>query len=123
VWLKDKTQLEPMVVINLLEDVFFDSGKKEFEVQCQPSPTGSELSFADSSGKNNFVACINSLIKERRKSREPRQVEVKIKNKKLEMHISHNYNDNVKRLIDVKCQLETESNPGIIKVLKRYKKD
>jgi len=59
-WLKDKPQLEPMVVINLLEEVFFDSGKKEFEVQCQPSPTGSELSIVHSSGKNNLAASIHS---------------------------------------------------------------
>jgi len=38
------------------------------------------------------------------------------------MHISRNYDDNVKRLIEVKRQLETETNHGIIKVLKKYEK-
>jgi len=38
------------------------------------------------------------------------------------MQISRNYEDNVNRLIDVKCQLETENNTGIIKVLKKYEK-
>jgi hypothetical protein len=35
---------------------------------------------------------------------------------------SRNYEDNVKRLIDVKHQLETESIPNITKVLKKYEK-
>ncbi len=38
------------------------------------------------------------------------------------MKLSRNYEENVKRLIDVKRQLETESNVGIIKVLKKYEK-
>jgi len=38
------------------------------------------------------------------------------------MQISRNYEDHVKRLIDVKCQLKMENNPGIIKVLKKYEK-
>ena len=38
------------------------------------------------------------------------------------MQISWNYEDNVKRLIDLKRQLEMENNPGIIKVLKKYEK-
>jgi len=60
-WLKDKPQLEPMVLINLPKEVFFYCGKKEeFEVWHQPSPTGSELSIVHSSGKNNLVASIHS---------------------------------------------------------------
>jgi len=69
-----------------------------------------------------LVASINSLVEERRKSREPGPVKVEINRKKLEMQISRNYEDNVKRLIDVKRQLELENNPGIIKVLKKYEK-
>jgi hypothetical protein len=117
-WLQDKPQLEPMVVINLPEEVFFDSGKsKKDEVQHQPSPTTSELSFVCSSiGRNNLVASINSLVEEHRKSMEPRPIKAEINRKKLEMQISYNYEDNMKRLIDVKHQLETENNPGIIKV-------
>jgi hypothetical protein len=124
-WLQDKPQLEPMVNINLPEDVFLDSGntRKQEEVQRRPSPTNSEISFVRSSiGRNNLVASINSLVEERRKSREPGPVEVEINRKKLEMQISWNYEDNVKRLIDVKRQLETENNPGIIKVFKKYEK-
>jgi len=122
-WLQDKPQLEPMVNINLPEEVFFDSGNKskKDEVQRQPSPTNSELSFVRSSiGRNNLVTSINSLAEECRKSREPGPIEGEINRRKLEMQISWNYEDNVKRLIDVKRQLELENNPGIIKVLKKY---
>jgi hypothetical protein len=122
-WLQDKPQLEPMVNINLPEDIFLDSGNthKQDEVQHRPSPTNSKLSFIRSSiGRNNLVASINSLVEERRKSREPGPVELEINRKKLEMQTSRNYEDNVKRLIDVKLQLEMENNPGIIKVLKKY---
>jgi hypothetical protein len=121
-WLQDKPQLEPMVNINLPEEVFFDSGNKskKDEVQRQPSPTNSELSFVCSSiGRNNLVTSINSLVEERRKSREPGPVKVEINRKKLEMQISRNYEDNVKILIDVNRQLETENYPGIIKVFKK----
>jgi len=124
-WLQDKPQLEPMVNINLPEDVFLDSGNtlKQDEVQCQPPPTNSEISFIRSSiGRNNFVASINSLAEECRKSREPGPIEGEINRRKLEMQISWNYEDNVKRLIVVKRQLEMENNPGIIKVLKKYEK-
>jgi vacuolar-type H+-ATPase subunit F/Vma7 len=38
------------------------------------------------------------------------------------MKLSRNYEENKKRLIDVKQQLETESNVGIIIVLKKYEK-
>jgi len=69
-----------------------------------------------------LVASINSLVEERRKTREPGPIKVEINRKKLKMQISRNYEDNVKRLIDVKRQLEMESNPGIIKVLKKYEK-
>jgi hypothetical protein len=114
-----------MVNINLPEEVFFDSGNKskQDEVQRRPSPTNSKLSFIRSSiGRNNLVTIINSLVEEHRKSREPGPIEVEINRKKLEMQISRNYEDNVNRLIDVKCQLETENNTGIIKVLKKYEK-
>ncbi len=68
------------------------------------------------------MASVNALVEQRRKSREPRHVEIEINQQKLEMHISHNYDNNMKRLIEVKRQLETESNHGIIKVLKSYEK-
>ena len=68
------------------------------------------------------MASNHALVEEWRKSREPEQVEIEIKKQKLEIHINRNYDDNVKRLIEVKRQLETETNHGIIKVLKRYEK-
>ncbi len=111
------------MVIDLPEGVFFDSGKKDdYEVRRRPSPTTSELSFAHSGSRNSLVASVNALVEERRKAREPGQYDAEINKQKLEMHISRNYDDNVKRLIEVKRQLETESNCGIIKVLKRYEK-
>jgi hypothetical protein len=61
-------------------------------------------------------------VEERKKSREATQADAAYKSQKLEMQISRNYDDNVKRLIDVKRQLETETNPGIRKVLKKYEK-
>jgi len=129
-WLEEKPQLQSMVVIHLPEGVFFDSGNKgQFELRRHPSPTSSELSFARSGGKNNLAASVNNLaasvnalVKECRKSRESGQVDRRISQQKLEMQVSHNYDDNVKQLIEVKRQLETETNPGIITVLKKYEK-
>lgn len=37
------------------------------------------------------------------------------------MQISRNLDDNINRLIDIKRKLESETNPGIIKVLKNMK--
>jgi hypothetical protein len=78
-----------------------------------------ELSFARSGGKNNLAASVNALVEERRKSCESGIVDTRISQQKLEMQVSHNYDDNVKRLIEVK---RPEMNPGIIKVLKKYEK-
>jgi len=122
-WLEEKPQLQNMVVIHLPEGIFFDSGNKDqFELRRHPSPTSSELSFARSGGKNNLAASVNALVKVRRKSSESGQVDRRISQQKLEMQVSHNYDDNVKQLIEVKRQLETETNPGIITVLKKYEK-
>jgi chromosome segregation and condensation protein ScpB len=76
--------------------------------------------IARSGGKNDLAASVNALVEERRKSRESGQVDIRINQQKLEMQVSHNYDDNVKRLIEVKRQLKMETNPGIIKVLKKY---
>jgi hypothetical protein len=81
-----------------------------------------ELSFARSGGKNNLAASINALVEEHRISCESGIVDIKNCQQKLEMQLSRNYDDNVKQLIEVKRQLETETNPGIIKVLKKYEK-
>jgi hypothetical protein len=123
-WLKEKPQLDAMIVTELPDEVFFDSGMKEdYEVKCRPSLTCLELSFASSGGsRNSLVASMNALVEERWKSQEPAQYDSAINKQKLDRHISHNYDENVKRLIDVKHQLETETNSGIIKVLKKYKK-
>jgi hypothetical protein len=76
--------------------------------------------IARSGGKNDLAASVNALVEERRKSRESGQVDIRINQQKLEIQVSHNYDDNVKRLIEVKRQLKMETNPGIIKVLKKY---
>jgi hypothetical protein len=122
--LKEKPQLETMVVADLPGDLFFDSGKKEdYEVKRRASPTNSELSFAHSGGsRNSLVASVNTLVEEHRKARELGQYDAEINKQKLDMHISRNYDDNVKRLIEVKRQQEMETNCGMIKVLKKYEK-
>jgi hypothetical protein len=105
------------------KEFFFDRGKQDYyEVQHRPSPTTSEVSFACLGSRKRLVASNHALVEEWRKSREPEQVEIEIKKQKLEIHINRNYDDNVKRLIEVKRQLQTETNRGIIKVLKRYEK-
>ena len=38
------------------------------------------------------------------------------------MQVSRNYDENVKRLIEVKRQLESETNPGVKKILVKYEK-
>ena len=51
-----------------------------------------------------------------------RSASVQVNKEKLEMQISRNLDDNINRLIDIKRKLESETNPGIIKVLKKYEK-
>ncbi len=121
--LEEKPQLQNMVVIDLPDGVFFDSrNKDQFELRRRPSPTSLELSFARSGGRNNLAASVNALVEECRKSRESGMVDIKISQQKLEMQVSRNYDDKLKQLIEVNRQLETETNPGIIKVLKKYEK-
>jgi beta-phosphoglucomutase-like phosphatase (HAD superfamily) len=77
-----------------------------------------------------LAASVNALVEEWRKSREfkehfhrePDQLQSRLNKEKLEMQISRNLDDNINRLIDIKRKLESETNPGIIKVLKKYEK-
>ena len=80
--------------------------------------------------KSTLAASVNALVEERRKSREfkeqsnkePDQYQSRLNKEKLDMQISRNLDDNINRLIDIKRKLESETNPGIIKVLKKYEK-
>jgi len=88
-----------MVVIDLPADVFLDCGNvTHCKLVFRPSPISSELSFGHSAGKNSLVSSITAIIEERGKSRD--------------MQVSHNYDDNIKLLIEVKHQLEMEQYPG-----------
>ena len=76
-WLEEKPQLQNMVVIDLPDGVFFDSrNKDQFELRRHPLPTSLELSFARSGGRNNLAASVNTLVEERRKSRESGIVDI-----------------------------------------------
>ncbi len=127
-WLQEKPQLQPMVIINLPEEVFFDTSVPD-QIAARPlrrSPTGSESSLKFS-GKSTLAASVTAFIEERRKSRELSLVQSdpyvsQLTKEKLEMQVSHNLEDNVNRLIEVKWKLEVETNPGIVKVLKKYEK-
>jgi hypothetical protein len=48
--------------------------------------------------------------------------QLKFNEEKLKMQVSRNYDENVKRLIEVKRQLESETNTGIKKNLVKYEK-
>lgn len=48
--------------------------------------------------------------------------QLKFNKEKLKIQVSHNYDDSVKRLIDIEQQLESETNPDIRKILKKYEK-
>jgi hypothetical protein len=90
------------------------------------SPTGSESSLKFS-GKSTLAASITALIEERCKSRELSLVQrdpyvSQLTKEKLEMQVSRNLEDNVNCLIEVKRKLEVETNPGIVKVRKKYEK-
>jgi hypothetical protein len=117
-----------MVVINLPKEVIFDTSVPD-QTAARPlwrSPTGSESSLKFS-GKSTLAASVTALIEERRKSRELSLVQSdpyvsQLTKEKLEMQVSRNLEDNVNRLIEVKRKLEVETNPGIVKVLKKYEK-
>ncbi len=124
-WLQKKPQLT-----DLPDDVFFDSAMTfENTTTPQRSPTESESSF-QTSLKFSLAANVNALVEERRKSREfkehfhrePDQLQSRLNKEKLEMQISCNLDDNINRLFDIKRKLRSKTNPGIIKVLKKYEK-
>jgi hypothetical protein len=119
-WLGQKPQLETLVVIDLPEDVFYDTAAPASETRRRPSPT-----FSNNSGRSALVDSVNALVEERKKSRESKEqdmFQLKFNEEKLKMQVSHNYDENVKRLIDVKRQLESETNPSVKKILKKYEK-
>ena len=125
-WLQEKPQLEPLVVIELPEYVIFDSAAPKNNHIPRRSPTPSDSSFRGSSMKPSIAASVNALVEERRKAREhsekPDQYQSKLNKVKLDMQISRNYEENVNQLIEVKHKVELETNPGILKVLKKYEK-
>jgi hypothetical protein len=125
-WLQEKPQLEPLVVIELPEDVLFDSAAEKRIDIPRRSPTFSDSSFRGGSSKVSIAASVNALVEERRKSREnsekPDEYQSKLNRVKLDIQISRNYDENVNRLIEVKRKIELETNPGILKVLKKYEK-
>lgn len=69
---------------------------------------------------------MNALVEERQKAREksekPDEYQSKLNRVKLDIQISRNYDENVNWLIEVKRKVELETNPGILKVLKKYEK-
>jgi hypothetical protein len=125
-WLQEKPQLQPMLVINLLKELFFDSAQPE-QTGCVAgsihSPTNSDYS-SKSGGKSTLAASVNALIEERRKSRELSQQRIdpyvaQLTKKKLEMQTSKNLEDNINCLIEIKQKLQVESDPGIVKLPKK----
>jgi hypothetical protein len=79
-----------------------------------------------SGSRSSLAASVGALVDERRKSREQTlSVEnsiSRLNEEKLSMQISCNLEENVNRLIETKRKLQSETDPGIIKVLKKYEK-
>ena len=77
-------------------------------------------------GRSSLAASVGALVEERRKSREQSETVDKsishLNEQKLQMQISRNLEENVNRLIETKKKLKTETDPGIIKVLRKYEK-
>jgi rubrerythrin len=77
-------------------------------------------------GRSSLAASVGPLVEERQKSREHTETVDKsisqLNEQKLKMQISHNLEENVNRLIETKKKLKTETDPGIIKVLRKYEK-
>jgi hypothetical protein len=125
-WLQEKPQLEPLVVIDLPKDVVFDSAAAVGVRTPRRSPTMSDSSFRANGVKSSIAASVNALVEERRMAREksekPDEYQTKMSKVKLDMQISRNYDENVNRLIEVKRKIESESNAGILKILKKYEK-
>jgi len=127
-WLQEKPQMESLVLSNLPDDVFFDSGRGSVpSITPRRSPTESESSFnVGARGRTSLAASVGALVEERRKSREQSETVDKsishLNEQKLQMQISRNLEENVNRLIETKKKLKTETDPGIIKVLRKYEK-
>ncbi len=61
-------------------------------------------------------------MEERKNSRKNDEWEAKLNEERLKKQISKNYDDNVKWLIDVKKQLQSETDRDIIRVLRKYER-
>jgi hypothetical protein len=120
--------MESLVLTNLPDDVFFDSGRGSLPTTTpRRSLTESESSFnVGARGRSSLAASVGALVEERQKSREQTETVDKsisqLNEQKLQMQISHNLEENVNRLIETKKKLKIETDPGIIKVLRKYKK-
>jgi hypothetical protein len=96
-WLQEKPQLEPLLVIELPEDVIFDSAAPKNNRCPRRSLTPSDSSFRGSSMKPSIAASVNALVEELRKAREhyekPDEYQSKLNKVKLDMQISKNYDE------------------------------
>jgi hypothetical protein len=125
-WLQEKPQLKPLVVIELPKDVLFDSAAAVGVRTPRRSPTMSDSSFRGNGVKSSIAASVKALVEEHRMAREksekPDAYQAKMSKVKLDMQISRNYVENVNCLIEVKHKIESESNAGLLKILKKYEK-
>jgi len=112
--------LNHLLSLICLKMFFYDSGAPAVEHRRRPSPT-----FSNNSGRSALVDSVNALVEEGKKSRESKEqdlFQLKFNEEKLKMQVSRNYDENVKRLIEVKHQLESETNPGVKNILVKYEK-
>jgi hypothetical protein len=76
-----------------------------------------------SRSRSSLAASVGALVDERRKSREQTlSVEnsiSRLNEEKLSLQISRNLEENVNWLIETKRKLQSETDPGIIKVCKK----
>ncbi len=82
--------------------------------------------YNSSRSRSSLAASVGALVDERRKSRE-QTLSVdnsfsRLNEEKVSMQISRNLEENVNQFIETKRKLQTETDPGIIKVLKNYEK-
>ena len=126
--LQEKPQVEPLAISNLPYDVFYDSGKPSYPTTTPwQSPKESETSFnMGPRSRSSLAASVGALVDEQRKSGEQMlSVDNSISRpneEKLSMQISRNLEENVNWLIETKRKLQSETDPGIIKVLRKYEK-
>ncbi len=109
-WLQEKPDISNIVACELPDTILSDSAANV--IICRPSPTNSTTT------RQSLVESVNALVE----ARKPDAKQIQLTDEKLKRQISKNREDAMGRLLNTKRQLQTETDDGIRKRLRKYEK-